>query len=92
MVGFDVTGVRDAVGDAGAVVAPGDVDALASALVARLDAAGPGAVEGVVGRQRAVQHFDHRRSADAVAELVRELHRGDGSAASWPTAGRAGTR
>ncbi len=76
VAGFGVTGVREAVGEAGAVVAPGDVDALAEAIVARLHPGGPGAVEGAAGRARAVDLFDRKRSADAVADVVETLHRG----------------
>ncbi|MBW0101573.1 glycosyltransferase [Pseudonocardia sp. KRD291] len=75
VVGFDVTGVREAVGDAGAVVPAGDTAALAAALAARLDPSGPGAAEGAAGRERALELFDRRRSADAVAEMVLQLTR-----------------
>lgn len=74
VVGFDVTGVREAVGDAGAVVPAGDTGALAAALAARLDPAGPGTAEGAAGRERARELFDRARSADAVAELACLLH------------------
>lgn len=74
VVGFDVSGVREAVGDAGAVVAPGDTAALAAALAARLDPSGPGPAEGAAGRARVRERFDRRRSADAVAELLQRLH------------------
>ncbi|WP_242623275.1 glycosyltransferase [Pseudonocardia sediminis] len=93
VVGFDVTGVREAVGDAGAVVAPGDTTALAAALVARLDPSGPGAAEGTAGRERAQQFFDRRRSADAVAELVSRMHdHAVARPAGSEVNGRSGTR
>ena len=76
VAGFGVTGVREAVGEAGAVVAPGDTDALAEAIAARLHPGGPAAVEGAAGRARAVDLFDRKRAADAVADVVEELHRG----------------
>lgn len=75
VAGFGVTGVREAVGEAGAVVAPGDTDALAEAIAARLHPGGPAAVEGAAGRARAVDLFDRKRTADAVADVVEALTR-----------------
>ncbi|TCK20892.1 glycosyltransferase [Pseudonocardia endophytica] len=76
VAGFDVTGVREAVGEAGAVVAPGDTDALAEAIAARLHPGGPARAEGAAGRARVIDLFDRKRTADAVADVVEDLVRG----------------
>lgn len=75
VVGFGVTGVREAVGEAGAVVPPGDTDAMAEALAARLHPEGPATVEGAAGRARAVDLFDRRRATEAGAAAVLHVHR-----------------
>ena len=76
VVGFDVTGVAEAVGDGGAVVPPGDLDALAGALAARLVDGGPGRSEGQAARTRVLEHFGSRLASDRVAAVVREVHGG----------------
>ncbi|HEX6339635.1 glycosyltransferase [Umezawaea sp.] len=76
VVAFDVGGVRQSVGDAGAVVRAGDVGALAAAVAHRLADPALAAAEGGRGRQRAELLFDRSRMADQIATLVDELARG----------------
>jgi glycosyltransferase involved in cell wall biosynthesis len=74
VVAFDVGGVRESLGEGtGAVVARGDVDALAAALVTRLADPTSADLEGVRGRDRAVRGFDRRRVAAQVADVVAAL-------------------
>lgn len=70
VVGFDVTGVAEAIGDGGTVVPAGDVRALADAVVARLRPDGPADAEAQRARIRAVTYFDRRRSAERVADVI----------------------
>lgn len=79
VVAFDVGGVRQSVGDAGAVVPPGDLDALAAAITARLSDPDLAAREGLLARRRAVTLFDTRRVGEQIATLVDKLH-GEGRA------------
>lgn len=73
VVAFDVGGVRQSVGDAGAVVPPGDIEALAVAVAARLANPVLARAEGRRGRDRAVCLFDHGRMGDRIAHLVEEV-------------------
>jgi glycosyltransferase involved in cell wall biosynthesis len=73
VVAFDVGGVRESVGDAGAVVPAGDVPALARAVAARLAFPEVAAREGRRGRRRAETLFDDSRMSDQVAMLVDKL-------------------
>ncbi|SDD75951.1 glycosyltransferase [Actinokineospora iranica] len=73
VVAFDVGGVRQSVGDAGAVVSPGDTLALAAAVAARLADPELAAAEGSRGRRRAVDLFDQSRVGDQFALLVDKL-------------------
>ncbi|GAA1341811.1 glycosyltransferase [Saccharothrix algeriensis] len=73
VVAFDVGGVRQSVGEAGAVVEPGDVRALARAVAARLADPVLAAGEGLAGRERAELLFDVGRVGDQVANLVEKL-------------------
>ncbi len=73
VVAFDVGGVRQSVGEAGAVVRAGDVPALASAITARLADPVLAADEGLTGRRRAEVLFDSVRVCDQVAILVEKL-------------------
>lgn len=73
VVAFDVGGVRQSVGDAGAVVPAGDVPALASAVAKRLADPVLAAGEGLAGRRRAEVLFDSTRVCDQVATLVDKL-------------------
>jgi glycosyltransferase involved in cell wall biosynthesis len=76
VVAFDVGGVRQSVGDAGAVVPAGDIPAMASAITARLVDPALVAAEGLRGRHRAEFRFDRSRMADQIATLVDKLARG----------------
>jgi glycosyltransferase involved in cell wall biosynthesis len=76
VVAFDVGGVRQSVGDAGAVVAAGDTTALATAVSRRLSDPARATAEGRRGRQRAELLFDRSRMADQIATLVDKLVRG----------------
>ncbi|MEV0675600.1 glycosyltransferase [Actinosynnema sp. NPDC050436] len=73
VVAFDVGGVRQSVGDAGAVVPAGDVPALADAVATRLADPLLAADEGLTGRRRAEVLFDSVRVGDQVATLVEKL-------------------
>ncbi|MFI6099330.1 glycosyltransferase [Lentzea sp. NPDC051213] len=73
VVAFDVAGVRQSVGDAGAVVAGGDVTALARALAARLADPSLASFEGLTGRRRAEALFDRGRMTDQIITLVEKL-------------------
>ena len=73
VVAFDVSGARQSVGDAGAILPPGDLASLAAAVAQRLADPALAAAEGRIGRQRAVQLFDRRRVTDQVAALVSRL-------------------
>lgn len=70
VVAFDVGGIRESLGDVGAVIAPGDVPGLAEAIIARLGDRRLSADEGVRARARAEELFDRRRMAAQVADLV----------------------
>ncbi|MEU4745562.1 glycosyltransferase [Actinosynnema sp. NPDC023658] len=73
VVAFDVSGVRQSVGEAGAVLPGGDVEALAEAVVARLADPASADLEGAHGRRRVELLFDRRQVADQVATLVDKL-------------------
>ncbi|MCS7477270.1 glycosyltransferase [Umezawaea endophytica] len=79
VVAFDVGGVRQSVGDAGAVVPAGDVGALAVAVACRLADRAVAVAEGARGRRRAEVLFDRGRMADQVSTLVDKLARGRNS-------------
>jgi glycosyltransferase involved in cell wall biosynthesis len=79
VVGTDVDGMREALGDdAGAVVPVEDPDRLAAAITARLGNPSLAAREGAAGRARAVALFDVRVSAAAVGDAVAGLASGRG--------------
>lgn len=73
VVGFAVAGLAESVGDAGEVVAAGDLAALAAAVATRLADPALASKEGGIARDRAVAAFDLRRSLDRTAEVVHEL-------------------
>lgn len=77
VVAFDVGGVRQSVGTGGAaggaIVAPGDLDALANALAERLADPAAAASEGLRGRDRVILGFGRHRMVERVAEIVVEL-------------------
>ncbi len=73
VVAFDVAGVRQSVGTAGAVVAIGDVSALGQALATRLADPALADQEGLTGRRRAETLFDRGRMNDQITTLVEKL-------------------
>jgi glycosyltransferase involved in cell wall biosynthesis len=68
VVATDVTGVREALGEAGAIVPPEDPGALAEAVVAALSGADVRS-----GRRRVEELYDLRRSTQAMADLYLEV-------------------
>lgn len=80
VVGFDVGGVRQSVGGAGAVVPPGDAVALAGAIIDRLADPVRAAREGLLGRRRVDDLFGSDRVHERIATLVEKLT-GPGGAA-----------
>jgi len=74
-VGFDVTGVRDAIrsGETGALVEAFDTRAFAEALRAYLEDVGLRIAHGRAGRQRAVREFSHARVCEAWAQFYERL-------------------
>jgi glycosyltransferase involved in cell wall biosynthesis len=73
VVAFDAGGIRESIGDAGSVLACGDIVGLARALVNRLINPALARAEGLRGRQRVEEWFDARDSASRVAALVLQL-------------------
>jgi glycosyltransferase involved in cell wall biosynthesis len=73
VVAFDVDGVRQSLGRAGAVVARCDVTALGEALAARLADPSLADREGRAGRRRAETLFDRARMTDQIITLVEKL-------------------
>ncbi|MFD0200648.1 MULTISPECIES: glycosyltransferase [Saccharothrix] len=73
VVAFDVSGVRQSVGEAGAVLPAGDVAGLAEAVAVRLADPSAADLEGAHGRRRVELLFDRRQVADQVATLVDKL-------------------
>ncbi|MGH9605191.1 MAG: glycosyltransferase [Terracidiphilus sp.] len=77
VVATDVGGVRELVGDAGAVVAPRDSEALALAMIALMER--PAEARGELGRaarRRIAEHFNFEARADAWEALYRSLVEG----------------
>lgn len=73
VVAFDVDGVRQSLGSAGAVVPKEDVAALGAALAARLADPARADREGRAGRRRAETLFDRARMTDQIITLVEKL-------------------
>ncbi|MFS8102000.1 glycosyltransferase [Lentzea alba] len=73
VVAFDVDGVRQSIGPAGALVAKEDVAALGQALAARLAYPSLADGEGRTGRRRAETLFDRARMTDQIITLVEKL-------------------
>lgn len=73
VVASDVGGVREALGDAGLLVAAGDVEALAGALAALLQDPARAAALGAAGRRRAEALFAPAGVRAALAGLYAEL-------------------
>ncbi|MGM1060849.1 glycosyltransferase family 4 protein, partial [Saccharothrix sp. Mg75] len=78
VVAFDVGGVRQGVGDAGAVLPAGDVPALADAVARRLTDPALAYREGRRGRRRVELLFDRRQAAEQVAMVVEKVVSGGG--------------
>ncbi|MFD5829183.1 glycosyltransferase [Lentzea sp. NPDC060358] len=76
VVAFDVEGVRQSIGDAGEVVAPQNIAALAQAVAARLADPELAAAEGKRGRVRAEALFDRDRMTDEITTLTEKLVEG----------------
>ncbi|MFC6091809.1 glycosyltransferase family 4 protein [Saccharothrix sp. BKS2] len=73
VVAFDVGGVRQALGSAGAVLPVGDVAGLAAAISARLLDTASVDAEGRRGRRRVELLFDRRQANEQVTTLVEKL-------------------
>lgn len=76
VVATDTLGMAEALGrDAGALVPLGDVDALAAAVVVRLQDPEKAAAEGRAGRERAARSHDLRGWGERMAEVSLDLMR-----------------
>jgi glycosyltransferase involved in cell wall biosynthesis len=73
LVAFDAGGIRQSVGDGGAVLAVGDIHGLSEQIARRLLDPEFADNEGNRGRRRAELEFDQRFSANSIADLVVEL-------------------
>jgi glycosyltransferase involved in cell wall biosynthesis len=73
VVAFDVDGVRQSLGPAGAVVPRGDVITFGRELAARLAYPSLADGEGRTGRRRAETLFDRARMTDQIITLVEKL-------------------
>ena len=73
VVAFDVEGMRQAIGDAGAVVPPGRVDLLARQVVDRLTDPALAAREGAAGAARTRAQFDRAVQSAAVTRATVNL-------------------
>jgi glycosyltransferase involved in cell wall biosynthesis len=73
VVGFDVAGLAESIGDAGAVVPRGDVRGLAREVATRLGNPQLALREGRRGRVRAVTLYDRAQAVAGTDEAVRQL-------------------
>lgn len=73
VVAADAEGMREVIGDAGAVVPVGDADALARALIERLEHPERAALEGEAARQRVEGSYSRSRWADRMLDLARDV-------------------
>jgi glycosyltransferase involved in cell wall biosynthesis len=73
VVAFDVDGVRESLGDAGALVPPDDIAGLAAAIVTRLTDHDLRAREGLSARARVETHHDARNQLARVVQLTSDL-------------------
>jgi glycosyltransferase involved in cell wall biosynthesis len=73
IVTTDVAGNREALGEAGAIVAPEDASALATEVARRLGEPALREAEGRAARERAVRSHDVRKTTAQTAELYGEL-------------------
>lgn len=87
VVAFDVDGVRESVGETGALVAPDDVAGLADAIVARLRDSELREREGRAARTRVEQNHDARHQLARVVQLTADIS-GRGSAGGGELAER----
>jgi hypothetical protein len=76
VVGFDVAGLAESIGDAGAVVAHQDLPALTEQIVLRLADRSLAMEEGVRGRLRAVTLYDRHEAVAATDRAIRSLLKG----------------
>ncbi len=73
VVGFDVAGLTESIGEAGAVVRAGDLSGLAQALAERLLDRDLAEREGRLGRLRAVSQYDRHQAVVVTDEAIRTL-------------------
>jgi glycosyltransferase involved in cell wall biosynthesis len=73
VVGFDVAGLAESVGDAGAIVPAEDTESLARALTRRLADTELSAREGRRGRARVVTLYDRAKAVAVTDEAIRSL-------------------
>jgi glycosyltransferase involved in cell wall biosynthesis len=73
VVGFQVSGVAESIGDAGETVPIEDVEALADAIARRLADPALAEREGLRGRERAVERFDRSRALADTTRATEEL-------------------
>ncbi|AFA72201.1 putative glycosyl transferase, group 1 [Gordonia polyisoprenivorans VH2] len=73
LVASDVGGIRQSVGEAGAVVPPEDVQALTTEIIRRLIDDELRSREGILARARAEKFFDRRRVGEEIATLCAAL-------------------
>jgi glycosyltransferase involved in cell wall biosynthesis len=71
VVATDCTGMRESVEGAGAIVPVDDGDALAAALIARLQEPAGADEEGAAGRRRVLAHFGRAAWRDAMLDTTR---------------------
>jgi glycosyltransferase involved in cell wall biosynthesis len=73
VVGFDVAGLAECLGDAGAVIPTGDVRSLAREVAARLADPVLASREGRRGRTRAVALYDRSQALTSTDEAIKQL-------------------
>jgi glycosyltransferase involved in cell wall biosynthesis len=73
VVGFDVAGLAECLGDAGAVIPTGDVRGLAREVAARLADPVLAAREGRRGRTRAVALYDRAQALTSTDEAIKQM-------------------
>lgn len=84
VVTTDAVGMRESVGDAGAVVPIDDVDAIAAALIERLSDPDCADRDGVRGRERVIEEFDPSRWGEAMLAATLDVaNRSSASRRRW---------
>lgn len=73
IVATDVEGMREAIGQGGAIVPPGDAKALAAAITERLIDPERADAEGRAGRERAARSHDLRGWGERIAEVTLDV-------------------